>query len=107
MCDDSRAQKLYWIRRMEELRQQMEREGAERERRAAAPPGTAAGSIEPQPLPVARAGWRLGSIVACAVVALSILLFSAMSPAATFVYVSNSGALKAIGQYASQVERLR
>jgi 6-phosphogluconolactonase len=32
----------------------------------------------------------LGSIVACAVVALSILFFSAMSPAATFVYVSNA-----------------
>ena len=98
MCDDSRAQKQYWIRRMEELRRQME-EDLERQRGAAAP-GTAAGSVDPRPLPVAGAVWRLGSIVACAVVALSILLFSAMSPAATFVYVSNAtGGLKTAGQY--------
>ena len=84
MCDDSRAQKQYWIRRMEEFRRQMEQEDLERQRDSAAPPGPAAGPMEPQQLPVARAGWRLGRIVACAVVALSILLFSAMSPAATF-----------------------
>ena len=90
MCDDSRAQKQYWIRRMDEFRRQMEQEELERQRGSAAPPGPAAGPMEPQQLPVARAGWRLGSIVACALVALSILLFSAMSPAATFVYVSNA-----------------
>src|SRR5688572_17655783 len=88
MCDDSRAEKRYWMRRVDELRRQMEREELARE--VGAPPKTAAGSIEPRPLPVARAGWRLGSIVAGVVVALSILLFSAMSPAATFVYVSNA-----------------
>jgi 6-phosphogluconolactonase len=75
---------------MEELRRQMEQEDLERQRGVAALPGTAAGSVEPRPLPVAGAAWRAGGIVACAVVALSILLFSAMSAAATFVYVSNA-----------------
>ena len=84
MCDGSRVEKQYWMRRMDELRRQMEREDLEQQRGMAAPPGTAAGSVEPRPLAVASARWRLGSIVACAVVALSILFFSAMSPAATF-----------------------
>ena len=76
MCDDSRAEKQYWMRRMDELRRQMEREDLERQRGMAAA-GTAAGSVEPRPLAVAGARWSLGSIVACAVVALSILFFSA------------------------------
>ena len=83
MCDDSRVERQYWMRRVDELRRQMEQEDLERQRGMAAAPGTAA-SVEPRPLAVASARWRLGSIVACAVVALSILFFSAMSPAATF-----------------------
>jgi hypothetical protein len=77
MCDDSRAEKQYWMRRMDELRRQLEREDLERQRGMAAAPGTAAGSVEPRPLAVAGARWKLGSIVACAVVALSILFVSA------------------------------
>ena len=77
MCDGSRVEKQYWMRRMDELRRQMEREELERQRRMAAPQETAAGSVEPSPPAVAGARWRLGSIAACAVVALSILFFSA------------------------------
>lgn len=77
MCDTSRAEKQYWMRRMDELRRQLEREDLERQRGMAAAPGTAAGSVEPRPLAVAGARWRLGSIAACAVVAFSILFFSA------------------------------
>jgi len=62
MCDDSRAEKQYWMRRVDELRRQMEREDLERQRDMAPPPGTAAGSVEPQPLGVSSARWRFGSI---------------------------------------------
>jgi hypothetical protein len=77
MCDGSRVERQYWIRRMDELRRQMEREDLERQRTTVAAPGTAAGSVEPRPPALAGARWRLGSIAACAVVALSILFFSA------------------------------
>ncbi|HZM43187.1 MAG TPA: beta-propeller fold lactonase family protein [Burkholderiales bacterium] len=88
MCEDSRSERRYWMQRVEQLRKEMEQEDLARE--VGAPPGPAAGSVEPQPLPVARAGWTVGSIVACAVVALAIMLLSTQSPAATFVYVSNA-----------------
>ena len=39
MCDDSRSEKRYWMRRVDELRQQMEREERERQRRMAAARG--------------------------------------------------------------------
>ena len=77
MCDGSPVEKQYWMRRMDEMRRQMEREDLERQRGMAVRPGTAAGSVEPRPPAVAGARWSLGSIVACAVVALSILFFSA------------------------------
>lgn len=54
MCDDSPAERRYWIRKMEQMRKEMEQEARQRERKAAAPPAAhekpAAG--EPQPLPV-------------------------------------------------------
>jgi hypothetical protein len=54
MCDDSPAERRYWIRKMEQMRKEMELEDRERERQAAAPSVApqkpAAG--EPQPLPV-------------------------------------------------------
>jgi hypothetical protein len=64
MCDDSRAEKQYWMRRVDELRRQVEREDLERQRDMAPPPGTAAGSVEPRPLGVSSARGRWGSIVA-------------------------------------------
>jgi hypothetical protein len=54
MCDDSPIERRYWMRRVEQLRKEMEREDLERQRKAAAPatpakPGT--GTKEPEPLP--------------------------------------------------------
>jgi hypothetical protein len=88
MCDDSRSEKHYWMRRADELRRQMEREDRERQESAARPPSAA--NARPEPRPAAAPGWRLGSIAAGAAVALSIFLWSTLSMAATFVYVSNN-----------------
>ena len=56
MCDDSPAERMYWIGKMEEMRKQMEQEELERQRKAAtlpaAPAKPAAGVEEPEPLPV-------------------------------------------------------
>lgn len=54
MCDDSYVERMYWARKMEQLRQQMEREDLERQRKAAAEPAAPAkpAAEEPEPLPV-------------------------------------------------------
>ena len=54
MCDDSYVERMYWARKMEQLRQEMEREEAERQRKAAAAPAAPAKPTaeDPQPLPV-------------------------------------------------------
>jgi len=58
MCDDSPVERRYWMRRVEQLRKQMEQEDLERQSRAGAPaapakPGT--GAAEPEPLPASTA----------------------------------------------------
>jgi hypothetical protein len=55
MCDDSRVERQYWMRRVEQLRKEMEREDLERQRKAAAlatPAKPKSGVAEPKPLPV-------------------------------------------------------
>lgn len=54
MCDDSPAERRFWIRKMEELRKQMEQEEAARQRQPASAPAAPAkpAGEEPQPLPV-------------------------------------------------------
>ena len=98
MCDDSRAERRYWVQRVEALQKEMEQEDRERQR-AQAKPSARPATVEPTALPsrmpamaaVAREAWTIGSVVAGIVVALSILLFSMPGAAATFVYVSPTG----------------
>ena len=97
MCDDSRAERRYWMQRVEALQKEMEQEDLERQRSHAVPsarPATAEPTARPTRMPamaaVAREVWTIGSVVAGIVVALSILLFSMPGAAATFVYVSNA-----------------
>ena len=97
MCDDSRAERRYWMQRVEALQKEMEQEDLERQRAQARPsarPATAEPTALPTRMPamaaVAREAWTIGSVVAGIVVALSILLFSMPGAAATFVYVSNA-----------------
>ena len=54
MCDDSPAERRYWIQKMEQLRKEMEREELERQRKPATVPAVPAKPTggEPQPLPV-------------------------------------------------------
>ena len=55
MCDDSPMERRYWMRRVEQLRKDMEREDLERQRKAAAPAAPAksgSGAGELKPLPV-------------------------------------------------------
>lgn len=54
MCDDSPAERRYWIRKVEQLRKEMEQEERERQRKAAAPPAAPAkpAAKESQLLPV-------------------------------------------------------
>jgi hypothetical protein len=56
MCDDSPAERQYWMRKVEQLRKQMEREELERQRKAAtAPPAKPeAGTGAPEPVPALR-----------------------------------------------------
>jgi len=94
MCDDSRFERRYWVQRVQELQKRMAQEELERQPKAPAP------SAPPLTVPqgrgalarwmrgfmrIARGGWAMGIVLA-----LSILLFSAPGPAATFVYVSNA-----------------
>jgi hypothetical protein len=51
MCEDSRAERRYWMRRVDELRKQMEREELERQPVKEAPAGSGSGGARPEPLP--------------------------------------------------------
>ena len=54
MCEDSRVERMYWMRKVERLRQEMEREARERrgETPAAAPAEPRGTARDPEPLPV-------------------------------------------------------
>ncbi len=54
MCDDSPAERRYWIQKMEQLRKEMEQEELERQRKPATAPAVPGKPTaeEPQPLPV-------------------------------------------------------
>ena len=54
MCDDSPAERRFWIQKMEQMRKEMEQQERERQRPAAAPPAAPAKPTadEPEPLPV-------------------------------------------------------
>lgn len=53
MCDDSPAERMYWIAKMEEMRKQMEQEELERQRKAATPPAAPGKGVEQEePVPV-------------------------------------------------------
>jgi hypothetical protein len=51
MCDDSPAERRFWIQKMEQVRKEMEQEELERQRQPATTPAKPAAE-EPQPLPV-------------------------------------------------------
>ena len=53
MCDFGHTERLYWMRRMEQLRKEMEQEELERQRKAAAPATPAkpeTGAEQPEPV---------------------------------------------------------
>jgi hypothetical protein len=54
MCEDSVIERLYWLRKVEQLRQDMEREASERQRRAPAATPAKPGdkARDPEPVPV-------------------------------------------------------
>ena len=54
MCDDSPAERRYWMQKMEQLRKEMEQEELARQRKPVAAPAASAKHTdeEPQPLPV-------------------------------------------------------
>ena len=54
MCDDSPAERRYWMQKMEQLRKEMEQEELARQRKPATAPAAPAKPTaeEPEPLPV-------------------------------------------------------
>ena len=54
MCDDSPAERRYWMQKIEQLRKEMEQEELARQRKTATVPVTPAKPTaeEPEPLPV-------------------------------------------------------
>ena len=54
MCDDSPAERRYWMQKIEQFRKEMEQEELARQRTPATAPATPAKPTveEPQPLPV-------------------------------------------------------
>jgi len=54
MCDDSPAERRFWIQKMEQVRKEMGQEERERQRKAATLPAAPEqpAAEEPQPLPV-------------------------------------------------------
>ena len=52
MCDGGYVERLYLMRRMEQLRKEMEQEELERQRKAAAPVKPETGAVQPEPVPV-------------------------------------------------------
>ena len=51
MCDDSPAERRYWMQKIEQLRKEMEQEELARQRKAATSPAKPTAE-EPEPLPV-------------------------------------------------------
>ena len=51
MCDDSPAERMYWIQKMEEMRKQTEQEELARQHKPATAPAKPTAE-EPEPLPV-------------------------------------------------------
>ena len=55
MCDGGYVERLHMMRRMEQLRKEMEQEELERQRKAAVPATPAkaeTGAVQPEPVPV-------------------------------------------------------
>ena len=54
MCDDSPAERRYWMQKIEQLRKEMEQEELARQRKPATVPAAPAkpAAEEPEPLPV-------------------------------------------------------
>lgn len=52
MCDDSPAERMYWIQKMEEMRKRMEQEELARQRKPAPAAPAKPTADEPEPLPV-------------------------------------------------------
>ena len=52
MCDGGYVERLYAMRRLEQMRKEMEQEELERQRKAAAPAKPEVGAEQPEPVPV-------------------------------------------------------